>query len=198
MFEYWRGLASDPDPLKHKPAQDLLRRLESAPEIMVPFDDFTLLEKYRSEISELFGPLFPMPLQTNEIKALNMPFTGYVFNKTKRFQTIVEKAGVEYKWQVSDFDADQIYLSACIFVLNVLYKAGIDFKRPFYFDIPDKASGLNRRYRAFFNADFVTFETNENTRKISPDDIRLLVENFNDIALWKSKIPPNSYTFEGF
>ncbi len=198
IFDYWRDLASDSDPLKSAPAKALLKRLESAPELASPFDDFTLLQKYTDEISALFDPLFPVPLQTNEIKGLNIPFTGHVFNYTKRFQTIIEKAGSQYQWQVSDFDADQIYLSACIFVLNVYYKAAIDFKRPFYFDIPDTVSGVDKRYRAFFNADFVKFHHTESTRSISPDDIRLLVENFNDIDLWKSKIPPNSYEFEGF
>ncbi|HLF63238.1 MAG TPA: GAF domain-containing protein [Saprospiraceae bacterium] len=198
LFDYWREIAADPDPLKSGVAQTLLKKLAGAPELAKPFDDYTLLEKYADEIKELFAPLFPEPLQTNEIKALSMPFTGYTFNPTRRFQKIQDRAGSDYQWKMSDFDVDQVYVTAAIAVLNTFYNAGIDYKRPFYFDMPDTVTGISRRYRAFFNADFVTFHPNELTRPLAADDIRLLTENFHDIALWKTKIPPNSYDFEGF
>jgi hypothetical protein len=198
MYDYWRAQAADPDPLKSAPAQALLKKLEVIPELEQPFDNYELLNKYAGEISELFAPLFPEPLQMNEIKALSMPYTGYTFNTTRRFQKILDRAGDDYQWKMSDFDVDQVYIMGCIALLNGVYKAGIDYKRPFYFDMPDTVTGIDRRYRAFFNADFVNFLPNENSRPLSEDDIRLLTENFKDIALWKAKIPPFSYDFVGF
>lgn len=198
MYAYWRTLAADTDDLKSAPAKALLKRLESVPELEQPFDDYSLLTRYAPEISALFAPLFPEPLQTNEIKALNMPYTGYTFNPTRRFQNILERAGSDYQWKMSDFDVDQVYISAAIAILNTVYKAGIDNKRPFYFDMPDTITGIDRRYRAFFNADFVEFKPNHLTRPLTEDDIRLLKENFSDVSLWKTKIPPLSYDFEGF
>ena len=198
LFDYWKTQAQDPDPHKSAQARELLERMKSAPELTGSFDDFSLFKKYETQIGELFAPLFPVPLQTNEIKALTMPFTGYIFNGTRRFQGILDRAGLDYEFMVNDLDEDHMYISSCIFFLNVVHKAKIDFKRPFYFDIPDKVSGIERRYRAFFNADFIKFRENEYTRPLTPDDVRLLTENFGDIELWKAKIPPFSYDLEGF
>jgi hypothetical protein len=198
IYDYWRKLAADPNPLLSTPAKALLEKHAAYPELSEPLDDYALLEKYEEEIRELFAPLFPAPLQTNETKALTMPYSGYFFNPTERFQKILERAGKDYMWKMSDFDADQVYINACIALLNMFYKAGVDNKRPFYFDMPDTVSGVQRRFRAFFNADFFLFKPNENTRVLEPEDIRLLTENFHDIDLWKAKIPPQSYDLEGF
>lgn len=198
IFAYWRDLAANPNPSKSAAAKELLTRLESAPELAEAFQDYTILDKYPEEIHELFAPLFPEPLQTNEIKALNMPFTGYTFNPTQRFKKILDRSGNDFSWQMLDFNADLMYVSACIALLNSLYEAGIDYKRPFYFEIPDTMTGITRTYRAFFNADFVKFQPNGLTRPLGADDIRLLTENFDDVALWKTKIPPESYDFRGF
>lgn len=198
MFDYWRELAQDTDPGKRKPAQDLLDRLSAYPELSAPFEDMALMEKYADQIRELFAPLFPAPLQNNEIKAMAMPFSGHLLNHTTRFRTILENAGGAFDMQFSDFDADRFYIMGCINVLNAVYGAGIEYKQPFYFDIPNLKTGITRRYRAFFNADFANIKPNKNTIPLTTEDIHDLQENFNNIALWKAKIPPLSYDLEGF
>lgn len=198
MFDYWKAQAADPDPAKHKPARDLLDRLSAHPELARPFEDPAVLVKYTSQIHELFAPLFPEPLQTNEIKALSIPFTGYLMNHTTRFENILANAGQDVQLEMPDFDPDEFYKMGCISVLNAVYGAGIEYKQPFYFEIPNLNTGITRRYRAFFNADFGKFIRDVNTVPLTEDDIRLLKENFTDIALWKAKIPPHSYDLDGF
>jgi GAF domain-containing protein len=198
MFDYWEELAQSSDPARREPARLLLNRLAAYPELAQPFDDFSILSRRADEIRELFSPMFPEQLQTNEIKAITMPFTGHLANPTTRFKGILERAGEDFDWRLSQYDPDQFYIAACITVMNVFYGAGIEYKQSYYFDVPNTLTGISRRYRAFINADHATFKTNANTIPLTPEDTELLIENFHDIDLWKSKIPEGSYDIEGF
>jgi hypothetical protein len=91
-----------------------------------------------------------------------------------------------------------MYILSCTFILSAVYGYSIDIKRPFYFDIPDKTSGTMKYYRAAFNADFSEITRTENAPDITKDDFRELLNNFDNIELWKEKFPPNSYIFKGF
>lgn len=198
MFNYWKDIAAGDDKDRAAHAQKVLDSVAHAKEIHSPFDDFTLLNKYEDEITRLFAPLFPESLWDNEIKALTLPFRFLFFNPTPRLRRIIDRSGDEYDLHMRNMDLDNMYIFSCTFLLNTLYQAGIDSKQPVYFDIPDKEAGVVRHYRAFFNGDFATFNPNEKARELSREDIRLLIDNYNDCDLWKEMIPPESYDFEGF
>ena len=55
-----------------------------------------------------------------------------------------------------------------------------------------------RHYRIAMNADFIDIEPTDRSIDISKDDIELLIQNYNDIDLWKSKFPPKSWILKGF
>ena len=68
----------------------------------------------------------------------------------------------------------------------------------FYFDIPNTKTGLTRHYRALYNGDFFKVKPFDHAPKITDDDVKLLLNNFDNIDLWREKFPPNSYEFKGF
>jgi hypothetical protein len=83
-------------------------------------------------------------------------------------------------------------------ILNACYGYKVDFKLPYFFDIPDKNLGITKHYRVAFNGDFSEVIPTENAPKITEDDLKLLLDNFDNIDVWKEKFPPNSYIFKGF
>jgi hypothetical protein len=137
-------------------------------------------------------------LQLNEIKAASVPFSFTSFKFTERFENILKNAGDDYELGVRNFEDDDMYIMACTFILGSVYGYSVDVKRPFYFDIPDKTSGTMKYYRATFNADFSEIIPAENAPKITEEDYKELLNNFNNIDLWREKFPPNSYIFKGF
>ncbi|MDX1479060.1 MAG: hypothetical protein R3301_15205, partial [Saprospiraceae bacterium] len=198
MYQYWEDLAKGDDADRARYAQKVLDSVAHAKEIHEPFDDFALLDRYEKEIARLFAPVFPAPLKDNEIKAVSLPFRHFFFNPTPRLKRILDATDNDYHLMVRDMHPDTMYIFASIFLLNVIYKAGIEYKRPFYFEIPNKQDGITRYYRAFFNGDFAEFHPNPEAPELTAEDINLLRDNFDNIDLWKEKIPPNSYDFEGF
>ncbi|WP_298781952.1 GAF domain-containing protein [uncultured Polaribacter sp.] len=179
-------------------AKEMVNLFEKYPELNEGFSDYTLLDKYKEQIDLFLEPLFPEPLQLNEIKAASIPFTFTSFKFTDRFKNIINNAGEDYELVVRNFEDDGMYIMACTFILGFVYNYKVDIKRPFYFDIPDKTSGTMKYYRATFNADFSEITPTKDAPKISPEDIKELLNNFNNIDLWREKFPPNSYIFKGF
>ncbi len=178
-------------------AKKMVDEFHKYPELVKGFSDFSLLEKYKDQIDLLLDPLFPEVLLLNEIKAASIPFSFTSFKFTTRFENILNDAGDDYTLRARNFDEDQFYILACAVILGAVYNYHIDFKRPFFFDIPDK-DGEIKNYRAAFNSDLGEIIPTESAPKITDDDIKILLDSFDDIDIWKKKFPPNSYVFKGF
>jgi len=198
IFEFWEAQAESGDEEDAAEAKALLSRLEATPELREPFNDIEVVKKYEKEVRLLLDPLFPKMLGDNEIKAACMPFSPYLFNVTPRFERIIDNAGGDHIISMQNAEIERQYIFACVFVLNYLYGAGINYREPTYFDIPDQKTGITRHYRAFFNADFSSFTVKDSFQPLSAAEIQELTDNFNDHELWKEKIPPGSFDFEGF
>lgn len=195
LIAWWQEQMNNPDSFEADRAREVFNRLEKNPVLTKSFTDIDLIEKYQDDIQLLLSPFFPSLTTTNETRAVSMPYQNFFFNTTRRFSNILDAADNDIIDPLSDFEFK--YIFSCIPLLNSLYGAGINYNRNFYYDIPDKKSGIMRRYRAFFNADFTDI-TPIKKIELSEQDIRELVNNFENLALWKEKIPPESFLFEGF
>ncbi|CAL2059971.1 GAF domain-containing protein [Tenacibaculum sp. 190524A05c] len=182
----------------HVSAIQMVEEIDKIPELIEGFSDFSLLEKHEEIIDLVLDPLFPEILTQNEIKAATVPFSFTCFKFTERFETILDNAGKDYLFEVRNFEPDAMYIYACTLILGTIYGRNVDLKRPFYFDIPDVNTGFTRHYRVAFNGDFMDITPTENAPKITEDDIKLLLDNFDNIDIWREKFPPNSYIFKGF
>ena len=182
----------------HTSAVKMVDLFKKHPELNDGFSDYSLLEKYKEQINLLLNPLFPEPLLLNEIKAASVPFSFTSFKFTDRFENILKNAGEDYELTVRNFEDDSMYVMACTFILGFVYGYNIDIKRPFYFDIPDQTTGTMKYYRAAFNGDFSDITPTENAPNLTQEDFKELLNNFENIDLWKEKFPPNSYIFKGF
>jgi len=182
----------------HKSAIDMVKQFSEYPELINGFSDFSLLDKYEEQIDLLLEPLFPEPLLMNEIKAASIPFSFTSFKFTTRFENILKDAGEDYDINIRNYEEDSMYIMACTFIMNFHHGYAMDLKRPFFFDIPDKNSGITKHYRAAFNGDFLDVAPTENAPKITEEDYKELLDNFDNIDVWKEKFPPNSYILNGF
>jgi len=198
IFEYLEAIVKDKNHLLNSFAAQTLDEYKNYPELRDGFEDSSYLKKYSIKIDRLLDILFPELLQTNEIKAASIPFEFTTFKLSKRFEQILDDADEDYTFELRDYASENIYIMACTFILAYCYDTYIDFKSPFYYDIPSKRTGTVKHYRTLYNGDFFKVTPSKNAPKITEDDIKLLLDNFDNIALWKEKFPPNSYNFSGF
>ncbi|MFH6946187.1 GAF domain-containing protein [Flavobacterium sp. FlaQc-50] len=178
-------------------AKAILKEIETIPEFRTGIEDFSIIRKNEALIKNISADLFPTALTNNEIKAITIPFQNISFNYTERFKKILRNAGDEFYMEIRDFDSHQFYINNCCLILSSYYKQKIDFNKPFFYDIPDE-DGVEKHYRILYNADFMEITPTENALPLTQDDIDLLIDNYNDITLWKSNFPPGSWTLKGF
>ena len=178
-------------------AKAILKQIESIPELKTGIEDYSIIKNNEALIKNILADLFPTALTQNEIKAVTIPFQNISFNYTERFKKILRNAGDEFYMEIRDFDDHQFYINNCCLILSSYYKQHIDFNRPFFYDIPDEA-GIEKHYRILYNADFMEITPTENAVPLTQDDIDLLIDNYDDIALWKAKFPKGSWVLKGF
>ncbi|WP_428330870.1 GAF domain-containing protein [Mucilaginibacter sp.] len=193
-FEKIAAEAKGPDAER---AKLLLAKIEPYPELRDGITDTALIDNKSAIISELLADLFPPALSLNEIKAVSIPFLGLTFNYTERFLNILNAAGTSFAFNIRDFDEHQFYIMTSCIILNSYYGTHLDFGKPLFYDIPT-ADGIARHYRILYNADFLEIIPTEKSVELNQADINLLMDNFDDLDLWKAKFPPNSWILKGF
>lgn len=197
IFEYLEQILENKNHLLYDTALNILEEYKAYPELRIGFEDPKKLEEFNPQIDRLLDILFPEMLQTNEIKAASIPFEFTTFKLSKRFEKLLEDAGENYELKLRNFDENNMYILSCTFILSYCYNVNLDFRRPFYFDIPT-SSGFIKNYKTLFNGDFFKVAPLKNAPKLTPEDINILLDNFDNIDIWKEKFPPNSYQFRGF
>ncbi len=161
------------------------------------FTDLSLLDKHKDVIGVILEDSFSPILTKNEIKTASTPFENIVFNSSERFRQILQDAGENFEPEITNIPNEFGYIMRSTVILKFYYGYNLDFKRPFFYDIPD-TNGVMRRYRILYNADFMEITPTEKAKEITQEDVDELLDNFYNLDLWKEKIPPNSFIAKGF
>jgi len=177
--------------------QSLLGYIKPYPQLIEGITDLKDIKKNENFINVLLSDLFPDILTYNEIKAVTVPFQNFLLHPSSRFQDILKNAGKDFDLEIRNFDEDTLYVMSCILILKSNFELEIDISRPVYYDIPD-AEGVIKHYRIGYNADFIDILPTENAIQVTSEDIDLLMQDTENIALWKEKFPPDSWIFKGF
>jgi hypothetical protein len=178
-------------------ARRVLKIADENPVLRDGFSDLSLLVTHEKQIEGILQDAFSPILTKNEIKTASVPFQDIIFNTSERFKSLLKTAGDDFELQIKNMPTDQRYIIACTIILNFCYGYNLNFKRPFFYEIPD-ANGIMRYYKILYNADFTEIIPKENAPKITQADYDELLDNFENIDLWKEKFPPHSYEFKGF
>lgn len=177
--------------------QRILDKTKEFPELLHGITNLDFFEKNEILMKELLRDLFPPMLTENEIKAVSFPFYNFFFNPTKRFETIIKKAGDNFDMIIKDMDPHRFYVMSCCIILNDFYNIPLNVSMPFIFDIPNE-DGVIKHYRFLTNADFMDVNPLENFKRLTAEEISELLDNFEDYELWKEKFPPESWELKGF
>ena len=195
LFEKYHELCKSDNPLTRERASGILKIAEEYPELEEGLTSLSKIKELESQISMVLEDAFAPVLQQNEIKIATIPFNNTVLKATERYQNIIKVAGENFMPTIN-LDEDHLYIMGCSIILDQYYGYKIDFRRPFFYDIPD-ISGIIRHYRILYNADFIEIIKTDKAKEISAEDVSELLDSFDNIAIWKKKFPPSSWIFRG-
>ena len=197
LFLHYEELLQSDNPMLVEKAVKILEIAKEYPALKEGFDDISLLEEYKVPIDAILRDLFNSSLSNNEIKIATSGMQEVMLYSTDRFDAIIENAGQGFQPEIRNMLEVDKFIFGCCAILKSFYNVKIDFGRPMYYDIPD-ANGIMRHYRIATNGDFMQIEPTEKAVKITDKDISILLDNFNDIEIWKKYFPVGSYIAKGF
>jgi hypothetical protein len=197
LIEQYEEMAKSEDKFLVAKAKRVLDAQRPYPELRDGFIDYKLLDTYKEQIAVILEDSFSNVLTKNEIKAASVPFENVIFNSSERFKNMIKTAGKDFELTIKNMPDDHKYIIACTIILNFYYGYKLDFKRPFFYEIPE-ANGVMRYYKILYNADFTEITATDKAKKITQKDYDELLDNFGNLEIWKEKFPPNSYLFKGF
>lgn len=197
LLEQYDAMAKSKDPFLAAKAKHILDAQAPFPELREGFSDLSLLEKHKDVIEIILQDTFSEVLSENEIKVASLPYENIIFNSSKRFQKILKNAGKDFDPKIRNQEEGVNYIMASTVILSFYYGFKLDFRRPYFYDIPD-ANGVMHYYRILYNADFMELIPTEKAKELTQADVDELLESSDDLDLWKEKIPPNSFISKGF
>jgi hypothetical protein len=197
LLQHYETLVGNNDEFISIKAKRILDAAEAFPELREGFSDLSVLQEREQEIGVILQDFFSPVLTRNEIKTTSVPFHNVIFNSSERFKNIIKTAGDDFNLDIKNMPKDDTYIIACTIILNFCYGYNLNFKRPFYYEIPD-VNGILHYYKILYNADFIEITPTNSAPKITQEDYDELLDNFENIELWKKKFPVNSYIFKGF
>jgi len=178
-------------------ARNLLEEANKYPLLREGFEDTNLLDEYRPIINKICRTLFPDALLTNEIKAVAPPFYFKPLYTSTRFSNIFTDDDTDLLYRLKNVDADTYYLYSCYSILGGYFGYPVKLSIPMQVEIEDDKSGLKKYYRMAFNGDLMDVFPTSKAVDITEEDYVELINNFDDIALWKKKFPPDSWIMRG-
>jgi len=190
-------VAESADAFQVQYAQSLIETVAAFPELKDGFSSEESLIKNQKGIQLLLADLFPSALTNNEIKAAAVPFTNVIFNKTKRLEKILNNAGIDFDLTIRNFTDHDQYIMSCCLILSFYFNQKSDFTTPIFYDIPDE-NGIMNHYRILYNADFIDIIPTSKAKMLSENEIKNLLNHYDDLDLWMEMFPPHSWILKGF
>lgn len=197
VIEKLEAMKSDKDPAVAIYAKTLLKETEQFPILKDGFEDIALIEKYRDPIDKLSRVLFPDALLSNEIKALIPPFKFEPFYSSTRYENIFKNTDYDFSFYLKDTTADEFYQQSCYAILAGYYGFPIRISRPMLIEVEIKEQEILHTYRMNINGDLIEHIPTNKAIDITQKDYEELLDNADDIELWKKKFPPNSWIMRG-
>jgi hypothetical protein len=197
LFDSYRARMDSGNDILQDRFEKVLKLSEEHPILSNGIKTKAQLKKYMPEIEIILDDLFNPVLTGNEIKGVSFPYNETFFKTTQRYKDILADAGDDFSLELMNFSEQEYYIMGCSMILNFYYGYKADFRRPFYYRIPDK-NGIFRSYRVMYNADFIEIIKTERSKEITQDDVDRLLENFDNFEAWKELFPPDSWIFRGF
>ena len=197
LLEQYDALSNSENEIIAKKAKSILETAEQNPILKEGFTDYSILSEYQKEVKIILQDVFSEVLTLNEIKFATIPLQNIVLSSSQRFKNILKEAGEEFDLVIKNMPDDDLYIFGCTIIISMYYGYNLNLKRPIYYDIPD-GNGILRTYKVLYNADFIEILPTKDAPEFTKADYEELLDNFDNIDLWKEKFPPNSYQFKGF
>jgi hypothetical protein len=184
--------------VKNKGTQDatvfrhVLRIVKKCPELLVPIEDLSLLDKYRKEVDLLLSTIIPTSVQNELTVGVIIPFQPITVFGSDKFKALVGNSG-QGTWDFRKMDAKHALSDLTAFaglaILNKHY--GLPLSNPELMKSKelDKLTDTVTYFKPEINTQFASVKTLKQPRPLSEIDLSPLNKDFFNTEFWLKSLP---------
>jgi hypothetical protein len=199
LAEFWKEEANHDNILRSNNANNILKQLENAPELLKPITDLEDLNKHSSLIDQMMTAVYPPSRWEKQISTSNAPFSFQSFYSSPMFDKIF-KAKEEGKFGKAEFNerdmlANKI-LTAYLMILKKVY--GKSFKYENHFTMAVNDGLLKRFFKIEIDPKFINVKVIGELPKLGETELNYILEDATNLNKWREILPPDKFEFVGF
>lgn len=179
----------------------ITEKLKSAPELLQPITDLSVVEKNNELIEELLNICFPPAIQDHELYAAVYPDRLESFYETPGFKRL---GLFENQMNSKSFNEnccltrDGRTVAAYAGIISGFYGLNVSYEYPIIYTRTDEKTGLERHYRIRIYSWFCEFRNSGKLKEITEEEKKRLFDNLDNIKVLREIIPPENFEVDGF
>ena len=192
-------LAESTEPGVRFLAREILKRVDSAPEIRGPIRDLRVLQQHTEVLDLLMLALISPHERATGLFKLSVPFDFKPIYVSRTLQTLMGQQDVCYSFDAHMEEVRRMNLLMIgTTILNQCYGVEIKLKPAAILTVPDSQSELKRFYKPNLNEEFIEVVVKGELPQLSEEEIQQLLSNVADTERWLRLLPPDKFSFHGF
>jgi GAF domain-containing protein len=172
-----------------------------APELLLPIDDLSMLDKHQDVLDALMAAVFPPAAWDQSYSAALIPFDLVSFYETPAFREALLGDDGRLRGRIN-LDPENVRLARLRFaykiILERVYGVKIEFEYPLIVTTADPATGLERHYRITFDPMFQDVQLVGERPELTETNLARLHGALFDIEPLLAMLPPDRFLVEGF
>lgn len=179
-------------------AQEVMRRVENAPELRVPISDLTLLEGHQELLEILMLFLTPPADRETQLFKFGNPFEFTPVYTSEAMQKLMSMQDACYSFgsAFEEVRARHLIMVGC-FILERVYGVEINVSPTAMLTVKDPVTNLDRYYKPTMDERYIKVVVAGEAPKLSRKKIQHLLNNISDTDLWLETLPANKFSFHG-
>jgi hypothetical protein len=201
LIDFWKQTLVSSHPDKVCLMRDLQERLDEAPELQKPIEDFSILDEYHDLLKCLMSAVFPPAFwETNMVGALAPFYLQPVFVSPSFRRLFLNHDGsMRGRPHLEGETYAKVRLMRTyFFILEKLYGIRQDVSYPMNWIVPDSETGLDRYYRITPDLRFVEVHVAGEHKELSEEERKMVLDHLTEPEVLRRILPPENFEFHGF
>lgn len=199
LITYLKGRALTAQGAEKMFIDHALRTFEQTEAFACTFDNKEELEPHQDLIKLLLSGLFPLTSQEDLLAMISGPFEIDPFYLSPKLEKLIMNGqGITQISGDALHEMDMKFIWVGCQILDEFYGQNLRHFPNFFFKTKTDADKTERYFRSTLNFNFIDITLLKPLKPLSKKDIKKLLNNIEDVALWRDALPTDSFKFNGF
>jgi hypothetical protein len=200
LIDYLKRLSSEGRNPKPHIEEEINELLYQAPELEVPIEDLTLLERHREVVGRLMEFVFPPASWETQILGAIIPISMQPFFVSPGFKDLFEEKEGTFR-APSNIDEESFrkgrVIKVFLLILEKVYGIHQSFEYPVIRTAIDPKTGMERYFKVNLDLRFIDVHPIEEVKPLTDQERALIMDHLIEPEVIRQIIPPENFEVRG-